>query len=73
MPRHSLTNPQETLITKTQEIIDIEPIEIITNTPLGDTINISQDNKGDKLELIIRDKLELPRINKPQEVPENKN
>ena len=35
----------------------MKPIKTITNTPLGNTINISQDNKGDKLE--------LPRINKP--------
>ena len=46
-------------------MIKAKPIETITNTPLGDTINISQDNKGDKLE--------LPKINKPQEVPINEN
>jgi hypothetical protein len=28
-----IINPQETPITKIQEIIDIGPIEIITNTP----------------------------------------
>ena len=43
----------------------MKPIETITDTLLGNTINISQDNKGDKLE--------LPKINKPQGVPINKN
>ena len=43
----------------------MKPIETIINTPLGDIINISQDNKGDKLK--------LPKINKPQGVPINKN